>query len=135
MLVYDKDENIFYSESKYQRVGLRSAVDILMPYQKGDCFYCNRQLDRQSDSQNDSFPDVDHFYPFSLFNNQNMIAANPNGVWNLVIACKSCNRGGDGKFDAPPDRLYFRKLLERNLLFVEEHKHSLKIQSINFSVQ
>lgn len=51
---------------------------------------------------------------------------NPNGVWNLVLACVSCNRGTNGKFDSPPDKRYFSKLMARNSLFVEEHKHSLR---------
>jgi 5-methylcytosine-specific restriction endonuclease McrA len=127
LLVYDKDENTFYSESKqHERIGLRSAVDVLMPYQKGRCFYCNTSLDRYSDSQNDSFPDVDHFLPFAMMNQHKSITVNPNGVWNLVITCKQCNRGKDGKFDSIPDSQYFSKLLARNLLFVEEHKHSLR---------
>ena len=126
MLDYNEDDKTFYSVSdNYPRIGLRSAVDVLMPYQKGHCFYCNRKMSSFVSSQDDAFPDVDHFLPYSMLNN-NDLNVNPNGVWNLVIACKSCNRGADGKFDEPPKEMYYKKLKLRNLLFVEEHKHSLR---------
>lgn len=124
LLVYDEQEDVFYSESGLKRTNLRSAVDVLLPYQKGKCFYCERPLDRLAGTQEDSFPDVDHFFPFSMA--ELLGGISPNGVWNLVIACASCNRGANGKFDSPPDKRYFSKLLARNSLFVEEHKHSLK---------
>lgn len=126
LLEYSKDDGFFYSINKERRVNLRSAVDVLAPYQKDRCFYCNRVIDRNVDTQNDSFPDVDHFLPFSIIVRSKDIGFNPNGVWNLVVACKSCNRGSDGKFDAPPSNKYFLKLKKRNILYVEEHKHSLK---------
>tara|TARA_B110000879_G_C10921088_1_gene412138 strand:- start:476 stop:727 length:252 start_codon:yes stop_codon:yes gene_type:complete len=43
-----------------------------------------------------------------------------------VIACQECNRGNNGKFNTPPDKYYFEKLINRNILFTQEHKHSLK---------
>ncbi len=126
LLEYSEVDKTFYSINELKRVGLRSAVDVLLPYQKGKCFYCNRPLNRFSDSQEDDFPDVDHFLPFSLLSTEILNGANRNGVWNLVIACKSCNRGAHGKFNAPPNVKFFNKLLSRNLLYVEEHKHSLR---------
>ncbi len=126
LLEYSEVDNTFYSINGLVRVGLRSAVDVLLPYQKGKCFYCNRPLNRFADSQEDDFPDVDHFLPFSLLSTEILNGANRNGVWNLVIACKSCNRGERGKFNAPPDTEFFNALLSRNLLYVEEHKHSLR---------
>jgi len=126
LLEYSEVDNTFYSINELGRVGLRSAVDVLLPYQKGKCFYCKRPLNRFTKPQEDNFPDVDHFLPFSLLSSEILSGANRNGVWNLVIACKSCNRGEQGKFSAPPDAEFFNKLLSRNLLYVEEHKHSLR---------
>ncbi len=123
-LEYDKQNEIFYSNCRNQRIGLRSAVDVLSPYQKGKCFYCGRQLDKEGGSQSPSFPDVDHVFPLEMLVKLNII--NPNGIWNLVIACMKCNRGADGKFMTPPCIEYFEKLLKRNVLFVEEHNHSLR---------
>ncbi len=126
VLEYNDDDEVFYSVLNYERVGLRSAVDVLLPYQKGNCFYCNKELDREASSQDDNFPDVDHFLPFALMNRMLPNAINPNGVWNLVIACKECNRGVNGKFDEPPHKQFYHQLKRRNLYFTEEHKHSLK---------
>jgi hypothetical protein len=118
----------FYSitSSAGERVNLRSAINILMPYQKDQCFYCNKIMNTSSSKDEDDFPDVDHFVPLSFISRIQLLGANANGVWNIVIACKECNRGGAGKFQAPADKQYFEKLLYRNLLFTEEHKHSLK---------
>ena len=78
-----------------------------------------------SNEQHD-FPDVDHFWPFSFLNKFDISPLQVNGIWNLVICCQECNRGGSGKFDSPPSIDYFHKLIKRNLLFTEEHRHSLK---------
>jgi hypothetical protein len=121
-LVYEEKDKTFFSVSGVVRVPLRSAIDVLIPYQKGMCFYCNRSLNRFAGAQADDFPDVDHFLPFSMLGEGD----NPNGVWNLVVACKCCNRGASGKFASPPDKHYFEKLKNRNVLYIEEHKHSLK---------
>ena len=125
LLEYVDGEFISIS-SNNERVNLRSAVNILMPYQKGKCFYCNKKMNTESQKEVDDFPDVDHFLPHSYITRIELMGANPNGVWNLVVACKECNRGADGKFSAPADKSYFEKLLKRNLYFTEEHKHSLK---------
>ncbi|WP_318465081.1 HNH endonuclease [Photobacterium leiognathi] len=126
MLSYNKEDGLFYSENENLRIGLRSAVDTLLPYQNGRCFYCNREVSKFVLSHCDDFADVDHFFPISMVSRLGEGVPNPNGVWNLVIACKKCNRGQDGKFDAPPTREYYESLVTRNILFFEEHKHSLK---------
>jgi hypothetical protein len=74
----------------------------------------------------DDFADVDHFFPISKVKFLPNDFPSANGVWNLVIACKKCNRGTGGKFDEPPANSYFEQLLGRNVLFFEEHRHSLK---------
>lgn len=126
MLSYNQEDGLFYSESENQRIGLRSAVDTLLPYQNGRCFYCNRKVNKFVLSHCDDFADVDHFFPISMVSRLGEGVPNSNGVWNLVIACKKCNRGQDGKFDAPPAHEYYESLVTRNVLFFEEHKHSLK---------
>ncbi len=116
----------FYSISKFDRVNLRSAINVLLPYQKGKCFYCNKKVNPNATKEEHDFPDVDHFLPFSFLNKFDIRPLKANGIWNLVVACKDCNRGENGKFDKPPSKLYFNKLLKRNILFTEEHRHSLK---------
>lgn len=129
LLVYDEDGNLYSVRDKNQeRVNIRSAVNALMPYQHGRCFYCNRPMNIYANSQDDDFPDVDHVYAHSQGQliRSNFQNVNTNGIWNLVIACKKCNRGEDGKFDSPPDNTFGEKLRSRNELFTEEHKHSLR---------
>jgi CRISPR/Cas system Type II protein with McrA/HNH and RuvC-like nuclease domain len=125
LLEYVEGEFISVSSS-FERVNLRSAINILFPYQKGKCFYCNKQMRTDALKEENDFPDVDHFLPFSFATRIELMGANINGVWNLVLACRECNRGDNGKFNAPADKVYFEKLLKRNLYFTEEHKHSLK---------
>jgi hypothetical protein len=126
LLEYDKDRETFVSITPNSRVNLRSAVDVLLPYQKGRCFYCNRPINRFAQNLEEDFPDVDHFMPLTFLEKWDTAGASPNGVWNLVVSCLECNRGTLGKFTSPPSVKYFNKLKDRNLLFTEEHKHSLR---------
>ena len=50
---------------------------------------------------------------------------NANGVWNLVLACKRCNRGGGEKFSAVPSSRLVARLHERNNWLVDSH-HPLR---------
>lgn len=73
---------------------------------------------------------MDHFIPHTL---QQSVGEdiNINGVWNLVLSCKSCNRGENGKFAklADPDP-YLKKLYDRNEYFIGSH-HPLRETLIN----
>lgn len=129
LLEYNKTDNNIYSfniHNTNERINLRSAVNVLLPYQKGNCFYCNKKINPLALNHESDFPDVDHFWPFAFLAKYNISPLSVNGIWNLVISCRDCNRGSLGKFDSPPDKEYFQKLLSRNLLFAEEHRHSLK---------
>jgi hypothetical protein len=129
LLEYDVTDKNLYSfniNKVNKRTNLRSAVNVLLPYQKGHCFYCNKKINIGSSSEQNDFPDVDHFWPYSFLVKYNIAPISVNGIWNLVVACQECNRGGLGKFDSPASIEYFQKLLTRNLLFVEEQRHSLK---------
>jgi len=125
MLEYNNGE--FFSINKSnERVNLRSAVNVLLPYQHGNCFYCNKKINVFGNKSDHDFPDVDHLLPFKFLSGFDIQPLSPNGIWNLVVACQECNRGSKGKFDKPPKWYYFDNLLKRNLLFIEEHRHSLK---------
>jgi 5-methylcytosine-specific restriction endonuclease McrA len=127
LLSYDDRDRSFYTKVGDHRVNLRSAVDTLRPYQHGRCFYCNCTLREDVGKEHDTFADVDHVIPLSLLVRQPLKpGVNPNGVWNLVLACKKCNRGEQGKFDTVPHKSFFERLLARNLYMTEEHKHSMK---------
>jgi hypothetical protein len=47
--------------------------------------------------------------------------ANINGVWNLVLAGKDCNRGEGGKFAKVPSIELLKRLYKRNEYFINSH--------------
>src|SRR4051812_43477162 len=79
----DLTQQLLFVE-RIRRVNLTGVRPALNGYQKGRCFYCNAGI---------SLPaaDVDHFLPWILKDRGAMPDAD--GVWNLVLACKRCNRG------------------------------------------
>lgn len=118
---YDDQSAELYVNKDLRRVDVTSARDALNGYQKGKCFYCFDNisvLEGQADSC-----DVDHFFPHTL---QKYIPhVNLNGVWNLVLACKTCNRGTDGKFARVPAPKYLARLHKRNEFLINSH-HPLR---------
>jgi hypothetical protein len=48
-----------------------------------------------------------------------------NGVSNLVLACKDCNRGENGKFDRLPSLTLLERLYQRNEYLITSH-HPLR---------
>lgn len=65
-------------------------------FENKKCFYCGRNLNPEK-------IDVDHFVPWSFIKDDNL--------WNLVLACPSCNRS---KNDKLPDSRYLDILIQRN---------------------
>jgi 5-methylcytosine-specific restriction endonuclease McrA len=70
------------------------------------CFYCGRRLSPDK-------IDVDHFIPWSFIKDDNL--------WNLVLACPSCNRQ---KNDKLPAGKYLDNLMNRNQHIIIENKRS-----------
>ena len=68
----------------------------------------------------DDTADVDHFLPHLLKSLSEEIQ-NLDGVWNLVLACKDCNRGSGGKFGFVPEMKYLRRLNTRNEFLISSH--------------
>jgi hypothetical protein len=104
------------------RVDVTSARDALNGYQKGCCFYCASPLSTEPESP--LAADVDHFYPFVL-DGVFGPSVNINGVWNLVLSCRDCNRGSGGKFDRIPALHYLEQLERRNNYLILSH-HPLR---------
>lgn len=119
----DKSEILFIEE--FRRKDVTSARDALNGYQKGRCFYCFDDITVDPDS--DNLCDVDHFYPHAL---QPYTKANLNGVWNLVLACPTCNRGERGKFAKVPATKYLERLHKRNEYLISSH-HPLRETLMN----
>ena len=61
-------------------------------YQKGKCFYCFDDI--SIEPSDDNLADVDHFFPYILETSLQR-DLNIHGVWNLVLSCNSCIRGGE----------------------------------------
>ena len=61
LLIYDSTKREFISVSPKGRTNLRSVVPVLLPYQHGCCFYCNKKINTSATSGDSDFPDVDHY--------------------------------------------------------------------------
>ncbi|MDQ0288035.1 HNH endonuclease domain-containing protein [Oligosphaera ethanolica] len=104
-----------------ERVPVTSARTALNGYQKGKCFYCFRDIMISNDQVNEV--DVDHFFPHKLKYCAEGKAID--GVANLVLACKECNRGQAGKFDRLPAIELLERLHRRNEYLIQSH-HPLR---------
>ncbi|MEQ8235164.1 MAG: HNH endonuclease [Syntrophomonadaceae bacterium] len=120
---YDDETKLFYFQrNQFQRVDVTSSRNALDGYQKGKCFYCFDGI--SIDPSDEKLADVDHFFPYILESNLNK-DLNINGVWNLVLACNSCNRGENGKFARVPCLTYLERLHKRNEFLIDSH-HPLR---------
>lgn len=104
-----------------ERKPITSCRDALNGYQKGKCFYCFTDVSVIGPSED--LADVDHFFPHAL--KPHGVGDLIDGVWNLVLACQSCNRGASGKFAQVPALRFLERLHTRNSFFVESH-HPLR---------
>ena len=114
-------EVLFTFDHELRRKNVTSSRDALNGYQKGYCFYCFDEI--HLDKQAEAFPDVDHFFPHTL--KQHGLGPAIDGVWNLVLACKDCNRGPRGKFAALPTERLRARLHTRNEFLIGSN-HPLK---------
>ena len=112
---YDAELKTLFTSDKERRVDITSCRDSLNGYQKGRCFYCFDEISVEKGSEN--LADVDHFLPWTARDS----FSNVNGVWNLVLACKECNRGENGKFAQVPSVELLRRLHKRNEYFISSH--------------
>jgi hypothetical protein len=124
-LLTEKSEDgkdIILVDNSLRRKNVESAKDALNGYQKGRCFYCYEYISLDLNDEEHRC-DVDHFYPHTL---QPLIPeVNFDGVWNLVLACKECNRGRGGKFAYAPAVKYLERLSKRNEFLIGSH-HPLR---------
>ena len=119
---YDEERELFVSETDlFERKAITSSRSALNGYQKGKCFYCFADI--SIDEGSPDLADVDHFFPHIL--KPTGIAVPVDGVWNLVLACQSCNRGESGKFAQIPELKYLERLSKRNSYLIDSH-HPLR---------
>jgi hypothetical protein len=120
---YDNDLSLFFVKNQLrQRINVTSSRDALNGYQKGRCFYCFREISVLATSP--IVADVDHFFPHTILA-RTELNDNLNGVWNLVLACRECNRGEKGKSARVPHIRYLERLFKRNNFLIDSH-HPLR---------
>lgn len=112
----------FVVQTPERRISVTSTTSALNGYQKGACFYCFRSINV---GEGKSDADVDHFFPFVLVDRASIPSRVINGVWNLVLACRECNRGVGGKFEKLPTEDYLYRLQTRNDFLIDSH-HPLR---------
>jgi len=119
---HDLKTNIFHTfDHKKRRVNITPSRYALNGYQKGRCFYCFRPISIYTKA--DNLADVDHFFPHKLYY---CAGKKPiDGVANLVLACKDCNRGENGKSDRVPSLNLLERLYTRNEYLINSH-HPLR---------
>lgn len=107
---YDHDQElIFLLDDVHRRCDLSSVRPALNAYQRGHCFYCRGYISVDAVAVNGS--EVDHFHPHRLARDG---FQNVDGVWNLVLSCRNCNRE---KSDQLPHQDLVEDLLDRNEFF------------------
>lgn len=108
-VAYEPDGGLLVVEADpSRRVSLTGCRDALNGYQKGRCFYCRTPIS-VDEAAPGSRSHVDHFFPHLLvghgFGRRNL-----DGVWNLTLACLSCNAAKSARVPALPlvERLHRR---------------------------
>lgn len=120
---YDfETKNLFASDAN-RRTVITSCRWALNGYQKGKCFYCGRAISVCSGDPH--LAEVDHFFPHMLSRVSDAFSTYVDGVWNLVLACETCNRGENGKFARIPDLRLMDRLHRRNEYLISSH-HPLR---------
>lgn len=117
----DLESERLFANLSNRRVDITSSRGGLNGYQKGRCFYCYDHISIEPGSAD--LADVDHFFPHVLKQSRQLL--NLDGVWNLVLACQSCNRGHDGKFAKVPSTTLLTRLHKRNEYLITSH-HPLR---------
>ena len=115
---YNNEKQELFIQTRLRRVNLTSARSALDGYQMGRCFYCRTPI--QVLGEGSAHSEVDHFFPWVLMKRGFDITLAL--LWNLVLACKDCNRGSSGKFERIPARKYLKRLHHRNEALIKSHK-------------
>ncbi|HKD05904.1 MAG TPA: hypothetical protein VKB79_08375 [Bryobacteraceae bacterium] len=120
-IVVDVENESLGISSGGRRSNLTGCRDALNGYQKGKCFYCFRDIAIENSSG--LLADIDHFFPIALRAAGGILPLD--GVWNLVLACRDCNRGVAGKSSRIPHSRFLDRLNTRNEFFISSH-HPLR---------
>ncbi len=102
-----------------RRRSVTGCRDALAGYQKGRCFYCQRDLAIAGSGE--SAAEVDHFLPHVLAR-RGVIGLDLDQIWNLVLACWSCNHS---KLALAPEIRFLERLETRNSFYIHSY-HPLR---------
>ena len=112
-------EELFVIDAAKRRKSITGARQALSGYQMGHCFYCFEPFSLTGPEP----PDIDHFFPHTL--KSVGLGIRIDGIWNLVLACRRCNRGVAGKSDHVPTLRLLERLNTRNEFLIASH-HPLR---------
>jgi 5-methylcytosine-specific restriction endonuclease McrA len=114
---HDPDSEMLFTIDRSQngRRDVTSAKPALNGYQKGRCFYCFTHIEVADGSQTH----VDHFFPHRL---KTEFGPRIDGVWNLVLSCRSCNSEKSGRL---PHLSLVERIQRRNDYLISSH-HPLR---------
>lgn len=116
---HDSQDLVLLPWRNQSRKSLTHLRPALSGYQKSCCFYYFQPMDTTSGQS----CHIDHFFPWIV--GFQIPQADLNRVWNLVLACPSCNAGESGKWDAIPVRRFLERLHRRNTYLIDSH-HPLR---------
>jgi hypothetical protein len=125
---FDPDIEVLWADAtSRRRRDVTSCRHAFNGYQKGKCFYCFRDISVSPTLavKGDDQADVDHFFPHVAGRRGAALEAHLDGIWNLVLACRDCNRGVNGKSARVPDGSYLERLERRNNYLIDSH-HPLR---------
>ena len=125
---YSEETKLLSYRDETRRIEISSCRDALNGYQKGRCFYSNEDISVIPESPN--LCEIDHFFPHKLKEYPEFRDANIDGVWNLVLSSRECNRGRGGKFAKVPSLKLVERLHCRNEYYIGSH-HPLRETIIN----
>lgn len=115
LVTVDYDEKLdkfFAIDNEDKRQNVTNAAPALNGYQRGKCFYCNKQIHLGDWKVLEERAEVDHFFPHVL-QRTGALSVDLDQAWNLVLACNKCN-GASEKSDACPDLTYVEDIHRRN---------------------
>jgi hypothetical protein len=122
IVLYDAPHELLVPALLGRRRPITEVRPALSGYQKGHCFFCFRPIAVVPGPHGDN-ADVDHFFPYVL--NARGFPIDLDQVWNLELACVTCNRGPAGKGAQLPAVRYLPRLHRRNEYLIGSH-HPLR---------
>ena len=120
-VAYDRPSEMIVRGMLGHRRNITWVRPSLSGYQAAACFYCGRPITPLLGLEHSA--DVDHYFPHMLMSRG--VIVDLDDVWNLVLACAVCNRGGGGKFDRLPHGDFLEPLWKRNERLIASH-HPLR---------